>query len=60
MLTNKEKAIWTYNAIKHRKQAEARKALKNGLEKEKDVSSYEIVRFGRVQHATRRRINECC
>ena len=50
-MNNKEKAEFTYNQIKNMKQAVRRKALKNGLDKDKIVHEYDVTRSGRLRHA---------
>lgn len=50
-MNNKEKAEFTYNQIKNMKQAVRRKALKNGLDKDKVVHEYDVTRSGRLRHA---------
>ncbi len=50
-MTNKEKAQFTYNQIKKMKQVVRRKALKDGLDKDKIIHEYNITRSGRLRHA---------
>lgn len=58
-MNNKEKAELTYIQIKRMKQAARKKALKDGLDKDKIIHEYNVTRSKNLRHPNEWRNRTC-